>query len=356
MTRFARNRDYPEALIKILLTIINRTPQGGATLDELKDAYEEVRDNRPHDKTIHRAITRLNKLFDPLAYEEEGEPPAIETTRLHNRTRFRFTKDLAARPVDATAAFLMALSLYPQQRGMLGNQFEVVMKLVFEEIFSKLASYGNLQKDIEKYVYVTGAGPTEPQKSFKMIETILQGIRLQKPVHFEYLRTYDGRVTKRVVEPYGLLCRQNNWYLVGRCCDKNGRRIFLLNQMKTIRLVEDRTYRIPADFSLQKVYCTSWGVWTEDEASPPETIRLRVGRGLGEKFYTTCFHDSQQIHELPDGDLEITFCITGAKEMLPWLLAWGPAIRLLEPAWLVDSLTGQLAKALENYGGLPLTP
>jgi hypothetical protein len=349
MSSFARNRDYPEALIKILLTIINRTPDGGATLDELKDAYEEARDSRPHDKTIHRAIMRLNKLFDPLAFADSEVAPAIATERRNNKTCFRFTKDLAARPVDAGAAFLMALSLYPQQRGMLGDQFDVVIKLVFEEIFSKLATYAHLQKDIEKYMYVTGAGPIEPQKSFKMIERILQGIRLQKPVRFAYLRTYDGQVTNRTIEPYGLLCRQNNWYLVGRCCDKNGRRIFLLNQIRSIRLVEDKTYTIPPDFSLQKEYSSNWGVWTEDEAPPPVLVRLRVGKGLGEKFRTTCFHDSQQITELPGGDLEVSFFVSGAQEMLPWLLTWGPTIQLLEPAWLVDSLISQLQKTLDIY-------
>jgi predicted DNA-binding transcriptional regulator YafY len=349
MGQFARNRDYPEALIKILLAVINRTPDGGATLDELKDAYENARDCRPHDKTIHRAIARLNNLFDPLSYTEDNDHPAIETVRKNSKPRFSFTRDLAARPVDPGAAFLMAMSLYPQQRGMLGDQFEVVMKLVFEEIFSKLATCGQLQKDVDKYVYVTGAGPTEPQKNFKIIEKILQGIRLQKPVRFEYLRTYDGVVTKRIVEPYGLLCRFNNWYLVGRCCDKNGRRIFLLSQINAIRLIEDRTYTIPEGFSLQREYCTSWGVWTADEAPPPEKVSLRVGKGLGEKFRTTCFHDSQEIAELPDGSLQISFRITGAQEMLPWLLTWGPTITLLEPAWLVDELKAQLQKTLDKY-------
>ena len=351
MSTYARNRDYPEALIKMLLTIISKTPDGGATINDVKDAYEEVRESRPHDKTIHRAIKRLNILFGPLAYEDYDPeyPPAIETIRQNNQTRFRFTKDLAAKPVDPGAAFLMALSLYPQQRGMLGDQFEVVMKLVFEEIFSKLASYTNLHKDIERYIYVTGSGPVEPQKSFHTIEKILQGIRLQKRVSFQYLRTYDGALTHRTVEPYGLICRFNSWYLVGRCCDKNGRRIFLLSQIRSIRLVENSVYTLPEGFCLQDEYCTSWGVWTTNEALPPETIRLRVGKGLAEKFYATRYHDSQQTKELPDGDIEVTFQITGAQEMLPWLLGWGSAIELLEPAWLVVELKAQLQKTLSLY-------
>ncbi|EEG77289.1 helix-turn-helix transcriptional regulator [Dethiobacter alkaliphilus] len=351
MSTYARNRDYPEALIKILLTIIDMTTEGGATLEQLKDAYEDVRGNRPHKKTIDRAIKRLNVLFDPLAYDNEfsNTSQPIETERENGKLRYRFTRDLASRQVDPTAAFLMALSLYPQQRGMLGDQFEVVMKLVFEEIFSKLATYGNMHKDIEQYVYVTGAGPTEPQKSFHLIELILDGIRRQKRITFQYLRTYDGTLTNRQVEPYGLICRFNNWYLVGRCCDKNGRRIFLLSQIQNVRLVENSIYTIPADFSLHREYSACWGVWTSDKSPKPEKISLRVGKGLAEKFRTTCFHDSQQLTPLPDGDLEVTFRVTGAQEMLPWLLGWGNSIQLLEPAWLVEELKTQLQKTLALY-------
>ena len=351
MSTYARNRDYPEALIKILLTIIDKTPEGGATLDELKSSYEDARGCRPHKKTIDRAIKRLNILFDPLAYEPEFSSTTlpIKTERQSGKPRFCFTRDLASREVDPAAAFLMALSLYPQQRGMLGDQFEVVMKLVFEEIFSKLASYGNMHKDIEKYVYVTGAGPTEPQKSFHLIEQILEGIRLQKQITFQYLRTYDGTLTHRQVEPYGLICRFNNWYLVARCCDKNGRRIFLLNQIQGVRLVENSIYTIPSNFSLHQEYSTSWGVWTSDQTPNPEKIRLRVGKGLAEKFRTTCYHGSQQLTPLANGDLEVTFCVAGAQEMIPWLLGWGASIKLLEPAWLVDELKTQMNQTLTLY-------
>ena len=43
MTRYP---SAPETLVKILITIIERTPSGGVTL-ELKDAYAEINDRRP---------------------------------------------------------------------------------------------------------------------------------------------------------------------------------------------------------------------------------------------------------------------------------------------------------------------
>ncbi|MDW7649731.1 MAG: WYL domain-containing protein [Bacillota bacterium] len=351
MSSFGRTRNFPEALINILLTVINRTPDGGATMDELKDAYEGIKGTRPHERTIRRSIQRLNELFDPLAYEDPvaADPLAIQGAHQNGVMRYRFTRDIISKPVDPSAAFLMAMSIYPQQRNLLGDQFEVVMKLVFEEILSKLTTVYNLTDEIEKYVHVTGASPVEPKKNFAVIDKILQAIRLQKRVKIKYFRSYDAHLTHREIEPYGLICRFNTWYLTGRCCEKNSRRIFLLSQIRSIRIVENSIYTIPEDFCLKDEYCTSWGVWTEEGAPPPETVRLRIAHTMAEKFRNTRFHDSQQLTEQPDGSLEVTYHVSGAQEMLPWLITWGPAVEIQEPAWLRDKLVQILKDTLHIY-------
>jgi predicted DNA-binding transcriptional regulator YafY len=61
------------------------------------------------------------------------------------------------------------------------------------------------------------------------------------------------------------------------------------------------------------------------------------------------YHDSQQIKEMPDGSLEVSFLLSGAQEMIPWLMTWGSTIEPLEPQWLRQALAEQLAKALEIY-------
>lgn len=73
MPVYPRMRDFPEALVKILLTIMEKTPNGGATMEDLKEAYQETRGSTPSNKTIYRSIRRLNLIFNPLAYGETPE-------------------------------------------------------------------------------------------------------------------------------------------------------------------------------------------------------------------------------------------------------------------------------------------
>lgn len=354
-----RTRDYPEAVIKVLLTVIEKTPTGGATMEELKEAYREVKDREPSDKTIRRIIRRINLLFDPLAYDEENEeglpcaPRAIEARREGERCTYVFTRDLAAPRLDPSTALLVALSLYPQQRQLLQDEFEVLMKLVFESVFRRLSEWQCLRKEMERYVYVSGYGPANPKENLRLVEKILQAIHLAKRVRFSYRRSYDGEVTLRQVEPYGLLCRHGVWYLVGRCLAAGERRLFRLDHIERLDLVENSTYTIPRDFSLREAYARAWGVWTEEEPGPPETVRLKVAPGLAHKFRVTRYHESQVTEELPGGGLEVRFEVSGAEEMIPWLLGWGPGLEVLEPAWLREMVAGVLEEMLERYRRCP---
>ncbi len=57
----AGNWEYhPETLLRILLTIIKQTPAGGATMEDLLEAYREIKDRKPSQRTIYRIINRLN--------------------------------------------------------------------------------------------------------------------------------------------------------------------------------------------------------------------------------------------------------------------------------------------------------
>ena len=147
MPGYPRMRDFPEALVKILLTIMEKTPDGGATMEDLKDAYQETRGSTPSNKTIYRSIRRLNLIFNPLAYGETPEKvecedkddiaddendmeefkPVIRSSRRKGKTRYLFNGELPTSSIDANNALLMALGLYSQQRLAEGH-FETAIR------------------------------------------------------------------------------------------------------------------------------------------------------------------------------------------------------------------------------------
>jgi hypothetical protein len=363
---FPRTGEQPEAMVSILVAIIEKTPGGGATMDDLKQAYMTVKDQQPCDKTIFRFIKRINLLFDPLAYgyageaegdegdgeEPSGESPAIKTERRNGIKYFLFTRDLAAGPrLDPGMALMMAMSLYPQQRTLLPNQFEIMMKMVFEGILQRVAEWARLRQEIEKYVYVSGYSPARPQRNMYLIENLLMALRNKKRVSLVYLRAYDGRTVTHKVEPYGVLCRNNAWYMVGLNCEVGERHLYRIDQIERMDIVESSIYAIPEDFSLRDSYSSGWGVWTEPHPGLPDHVCLRVAPSVASKFRTTLYHESQSVKELVDGGAEVRFDVTGTREMIPWLLSWGETVKVIEPEWLQSSMIEGLKDALALYQG-----
>lgn len=362
---FPKTGDHPEAMVNILVTVIEKTPAGGATLDDLKKAYMAVKDQQPCDKTISRIVKRINLLFDPLAYgcagkgdgdaDDDGdmlpgETPAIKIERRHGVRYHVFTRDLAAGPrLDPGMALMMAMSLYPQQRTLLPDEFEIIMKMVFEGILQRAAEWSRLRLEIEKYVYVSGYSPARPHKNMNLIENLLTALRKKKRVALVYYRAYDGKTVSHMVEPYGILCRHNAWYMVGRNCEAGEQHLYRLDHIERLNIVENSIYAIPNDFSLKNAYSSTWGVWTEPDPGPPEQVCLRVVPGVANKFRTMRYHDSQEVIDLASGEVEVRFEVTGIQEMIPWVMSWGQTVEVLAPEWLRHGVIEGLKEALSLY-------
>lgn len=366
MARYPRTGTQPETLVKILITVIEKTPSGGATLEKLQDAYAEINDRRPSVRTIYRLIRRLNLFFDPLCYGEKPEPgeedpaeddtdeavtgeKAISGRRRGRKTYYIFRGEKADLPAGAHDATMLQLGMYPQLRGAMKGSIEAAMQSIFRNTLSGLTTFVGIISELEHVVHVSGAFPAEPAKSEAMIREILRAIREKKRVRLSYLRTYDGAVTERVVEPHGLLCRLNNWYLTGQCIQRGQRRVFLLPNIKDLAVIENSFYRMPPGFSLKEAYKDAWGTWTDDESGDLDMVRLHVSAGPAERFRHNLFHESQRIRELPGGRLEVTYRLTGAQEMIPWLMSWGGAVEVLEPAWLREQLIRTLQETMRYY-------
>ena len=220
MARFPRTGTQPETMVKILLTVIDKTPSGGATLEDLKEAYAEINDREPSARTIYRYIRRLNLLFDPLCYGERPEPgeedlaedntdeavtgeKAICSKRLGGKTYYTFAgkkSDLLTGNNDVT---MMLLGMYPQLRGAMKKSIEAAMESIFRQSLSGLCTFAGILSELEHVVHVSGAFPADPAKSEAMIREILRAIKERKRVRIKYLRTYDGAITERWWSPMG---------------------------------------------------------------------------------------------------------------------------------------------------------
>ena len=358
---FQRNEggEHATFLIRFLLLLIQKTPEGGATLNDIQELYADEKGSIPSDKSIQRAIRTLNLIFDPSSTDEDSQyrtprnqlpVRAKSTVQNGEKVRhFTFHRMLASeKEANTDKAAQVLLQLYPQQRHMQIEDFEQTFALLTASLGQQGKSGGQLRHNIESFIFVSGFTPAESRENLRKMLQLFQGFRRQKRVRFQYTSAASGeKTTGREVNPYGLISRNGTWYLVGHCHAANSVRIFRIDHIERLTIVENSMYTVPADYSLEKKYGPLWGIWTSPTAT--ENIRLQVSAAIASNFETVRYHSSQKVQKNDDGSLEVRFTVGGAQEMVSWLMGFGPNVKVLEPAWLRVEVVENAKRLLQEY-------
>lgn len=350
-------------LFRLLLLLIQKTPEGGASISDIQRIYESAKNSDPPSgKIIQRAIRRLNYIFDPNSADKDplfrtprNQLPVRGTSTLiggERVRRFSFHRLLTSgKEPDTDKAAQVLFQLYPQQRQMQQEDFGRMFDLLAVSLGKQGASGGQLRSNIDQFIFVSGFTPAKSRQNLHNMLQIFQAFRRQKRVRFQYTSASTGEKSDtREVNSYGLISRHGVWYLIGHCHSANAMRIFRIDHIERLGIVENSTYKIPADFSLEKMYGPLWGIWTE-AAKPPirEQVRLHVSASIASHFDTIRYHSSQVVLKNTDGSLEVKFAVGGVQEMVPWLMGWGAHVKVLEPVWLRNEVVTNAKKLLQQY-------
>ena len=352
--------DHAEFLIRLLLLLAGRG-EAGATQEDIEELYRDEKGNRPVEKTIRRAIHKLNAIMDPSTSEKEplfrraknARPIQMQTKEERGRrVRRYYLKTMIQRPDEGPAGKTdsnLVFNLIGQKKQLLAEEFETLLSLLSGGLRPDAA--GALLQDLDRYVYVSGFSPAQSRDNLHKLVEVFRAIRRTLAVEFQYTSANTGEKTShRIVNPYGLVYRSGVWYLVGQSRENNARRIFRIDHMDHLIVRENLLFTLPADFSLSQYYGNSWGIWTESGKCPePETVTLAISAAVASHFDATRYHESQTAKILDDGSRRVQFHVAGAVEMIPWLLGWGATVRVLEPAWLRQVVRERAGEILAQY-------
>lgn len=168
------------------------------------------------------------------------------------------------------------------------------------------------------------------------IELIRETIETGQELKFHYYGPKGE--SERVVQPYYLLFRWSSWYLWGWCTQRQDWRLFKLSRMdeltKTGQRFEKRLAPYP-DLRNERIF--PGGIHVRARLEPSCKWRLV------EEFGPACFAEE------PDGRLLFEADYTDADNLMSWLLTFGSAAELLEPAPLREKLRTKLQEMLKRY-------
>ena len=187
---------------------------------------------------------------------------------------------------------------------------------------------------------VQASAPTTP--GLDNIFTLLQSAAAQrKKVCVEFDSLYDGRIISCEMSPYHLLYNQRTWYIVGRSSIHKAIRIFKLNRIRGVEMLDEQ-FDGNDGFDLAEYLGCAWSMIPEGKMYH---VRLRFAPKVANNVAEVNWHKSQRVTRNPDDSATIDFRVDGLGEITWWILGYGDQVEVLTPAALRKNVA-QIAKRM----------
>lgn len=125
--------------------------------------------------------------------------------------------------------------------------------------------------------------PQQTPPDVSLLIDLSSAIHAAQRVAIDY-RSYQREQTHRTVEPYGVTGWRGHWYLIGYCCLRRGYRIFRLDRIQRVEVLEE-TFEKSKEFDYEE-FMRRWhkpvGMLMEVEfQADMETVQQRIPASYG---------------------------------------------------------------------------
>lgn len=283
-------------LFKIVYYLLAK---GQATAPELAETFEvSVR-------TIYRDIDALSGAGIPI-YAETGRNGGI-------RLMDDFVLDRAVLSEEEKWDILTAVQSLQMTQDITDGQTLRKLSAMFQ-----LPSENWLEVDFSRW----------GNKSFDNEKFALLKVAVihSKNVKIQYASSY-GRINVRTVQPYKLAYKARAWYLKAFCTEKQDWRIFKLNRILDLEVLEESFAH--RDFP---------GL-TEPPEEETEQIVLRFPKEMAYRLYDE--FDKTQVQQEADGHFIVNANMPQDAWLTGFLLSFGTQVEILSPVHLREAVAEQ---------------
>jgi predicted DNA-binding transcriptional regulator YafY len=281
-------------------------------------------------RTLHRYFGMLDEMGVPV-YAERGRYGGFSLVRGYKLPPLVFT-------LEEAVAVSLGASLMGEMWG----------KLYAEAAQGALAKLENVLPDEQRQemgwarrsLIVTGTNRADMEMLAPVLVRLRKAVRDHCRVRMTYSSQNNPRGDRRELDPYALIHRAGWWYVVGYCHLRQALRSFRVDRITELELT-GQDFTAPVDFDV-KAYLAQMG-----QDVPQVKVRMRFTAQfahlamLGRDYWA-------KMDPQPGGAVIVTFNAPDAYTAASNALAYGPAVKVLEPPE-VRQLVVEWARATAEY-------
>lgn len=183
---------------------------------------------------------------------------------------------------------------------------------------------------------------------------VAAAIRDQRRLVITYHAASTLQTSERSVDPYHLRFVDGAWYLIAYCHLRASIRLFALDRIGRVAATGER-FEVVEGYSLDELLSPALRV----ETGPAATVEVWFDSWVARWVRERVWHESQEMVDLPGGELRLRLTVTAAPgglgEVKRWVLQYGSHARVLSPPWLVAEVRREHELALQGYASSLLT-
>lgn len=302
--------------------------RAGLTIGELAEEFNCT------PRTIYRDLKALeDRLGVPLVCEKEED-----------RTRWKLMDGARYRAaLDFTPAELLSLATAERfVEPLSGTAYAAALKTLKSKLKAR-AGEETAREVAKDAATLDVAARHDYAAHAATIECFRRAIRELRTVEMRYVSLSTGEIVRRV-DPYRLWFADGTLYVVGACHVHGGRpRTFAIDRVREARLTEDR-FLIPAGFRWEEHVRDSFRVFGGEATR----VVVHFSAAVAPLIRSRRWHATQEVIELPGGEVGLAMRVAGVFEVSRWILSFGPHARAVEPTELVRLIRGEIERMYET--------
>jgi len=175
----------------------------------------------------------------------------------------------------------------------------------------------------------------EPIAGVPLMEQLAAAIQQRRQLRLSYRKPGSPAPEPRVVDPLHLANVNGDWYLFGFDHLRQAIRSFVPARILQAEPT-GRTFRRPARFALHRELQDSFGIFSK---AGDFQVVIRFDETVADYIREKRWHPSQQLLELPGGQVELRLRLGSLVEVQRWILGWAGHAVALAPPELVHAIS-----------------
>ena len=169
------------------------------------------------------------------------------------------------------------------------------------------------------------------------LPVLQQAVAGDRVIWLRYHSFSSDELTEREVEPYSLVFYGDDWHIVGYCRLREGMRDFRASRIRAAELRPERFERMPGMY-----------LPAEEQRVAPDVVKVWLEAAVLPWARETPAWGFEREEATEDGAV-FTFTAWDLRRLIPWILGWGPAARVLSPPEVVSRVRAEIGALSERY-------